>query len=469
LYIVFSNFDVNSIAINNSITTNRLPLNVGHRRIIFKQFFITISLFREKMKRLFLSLLTLACFMTATAQSLSSSKETTSFYTIQLGTYEASVKQADFEAIRSSAYIYKRDGVIFAGGFSSEELAGPYLEKIKAKGFDEAILISRPLKTAKTVYIVQIATKNAGEPITWKNYARVGTLYTIPNSGQVRIVHGSYADKNEANIKLKEIVELGFTDAFVRGVKDVQLNPITEFEVGDMSLLNASEATPVVPKPAFFVPKTTTTTATPIITKTTATTDVPFTPKSTVKTYNAPPAITTKRKSVIKLQDAMKDLGINVGASDGVFGKQTQVLYEKVLKTSRRLATYTELAQKHKGFEGWEDARLLMTMTRDLSVKDGGKAIVPDLFNNLPPETLSVKDASAALDWHTAVWKKLEIWSTSGQYNDQVYTALKVAYYRTLAHLEDHFASKGFTNEAGTAAAVSVLKTLIAADFEGFN
>ena len=63
----------------------------------------------------------------------------------------------------------------------------------------------------------------------------------------------------------------------------------------------------------------------------------------------------------------------------------------------------------------------------------------------------------------------MEIWSTTGQYNDQVYTALKVAYYRTLAHLEDHYASKGIYGEAGTAAAVAVLKTLIGNDFEGFN
>lgn len=411
------------------------------------------------MKGILLSFFVLGCFMTANAQVLSQPKESTSIYTIQLGRFEEKVKQADFEAIRSYAYIYKRDGFVFAGGFSNEEAAEPILAKIKAKGFDDAALVSRSLKSGKTLYIVQIATKNAGEPITWKNYARVGELFAIPNNGQVRIVHGVYEDKNDANVKLKQVVEMGFADAFVRGVKDIQLNPITEFEVGDKSLL-ISETEVVAPK---NIPK-----AIPVAT-TVSTEAAVVTSKSVPKSYNNPPAVATKRKSVIKLQDALKELGLYGGVSDGLFGKQTQVLYERSLKLNRRLAIYNELAQKNKGFDGWEDARLLLTMTRDLSVKADVRAIVPDLLNNIPPDVLSAKDASTALDWHTALWKKLEIWSTTGQYNDQVYTALKVVYYRTLAHLEDHYASKGIGGEAGTAAAVSVLKTLISDDFEGFN
>jgi hypothetical protein len=407
------------------------------------------------MKGILLSFFALGCFMAVHAQTLSQPKEITSVYTIQLGKYEDKVKQADFEAIRSYAYIYKRDGFVFAGGFSTEEAAEPILSKIKSKGFEDAALVSRSLKTGKTVYIVQIATKNAGEPITWKNYARVGELFTIPNNGQVRIVHGAYEDKNDANVKLKQVVEMGFTDAFVRGVKDLQLNPITEFDVSDKSVLTP-DPEPTAPK---SIPKTVPTNTDVVV----------VTPKNVPKSYNNPPAILTKRKSVIKLQDALKDLGLNGGTSDGVFSKQTQVLYERALKLNRRLATYNELAQKHKGFEGWEDARLLLTMARELSVKDDSKAIIADLFNNLPPNALSAKDATTALDWHIALWKKLEVWSTTGQYNDQVYTALKVAYYRTLAHLEDHYAAKGISGEAGTAASVAVLKTLIGDNFEGFN
>ena len=361
-------------------------------------------------------------------------------YTIQLGTFDAKVRQADFEAIRSYAYVYKRDGLVFAGTFGTEEAAEPVLTKIKAKGFDDAFVASRSLKTGKLVYVIQIATKNAGEPISWKNYARVGDLFTMPNGAQVRIVHGAYEDKNDANVRLKEIVAMGFSDAFVKGVKDLQLNPITEFDTGDKSLLTTNDVAEVS-RPKGGVPGS----------------------------YGNTPTNSAKRKSVLKLQDGLKDLGLYGGVADGIFGKQTQTLYERALKLNRRLSTFNELAQKHDGFDGWADGRLLLTMSRELSVKENSKAIVADLFNNLPDEALTAKEAAAALNWHTGLFKKLEVWSTTGQYNDQVYTAFKVAYYRTLIHLEDYYASKGVTGEAGTALAASVLKTLIAEDFEGFN
>ena len=272
----------------------------------FKQFFITIYLLSDKMKKILFFLLTCGCFMAANAQPLSNVKEGTSLYTIQLGTFEPTVKQADFETIRSYAYVYKRDGVVFAGTFGTEAAAEPILAKIKSKGFDDAFVAARSLKTGKLVYVVQIATKNAGEPISWKNYARVGDLFTMPNGTTVRIVHGAYEDKNDANVKLKEIVAMGFADAFVKGVKDLQLNPITAFDTGDKNLLTTSEVAAV-------------------------------NPKSVPKGYNNTPTTTSsKRKTVVKLQEALKELGLYGGVADGVFGSQTKTLYDRSLKLNRR-------------------------------------------------------------------------------------------------------------------------------------
>lgn len=396
------------------------------------------------MKQFLLSILFVGGFMSLYAQ------ESSSLYTIQLGAFEASVKQADFEAIRSYAYVYKRDGLVFAGAFSSGEAAEPFLAKIKAKGFNDAFVAARPLKTGKLVYVVQIATLTAGEPINWQNYLRAGTLYTMPNNGQVRLVHGAYADKNDANVKLKELVNLGFSDAFVKGVKDLQLNPISEFDTSDKSILaqNTEGA----------------------VTNTNANTNAIVNSKGStgLSSYGYAPS-SSKRLSVVKLQDALKELGLYGGVSDGILGPQTETLYDRAVVLNRRLATYQELAQKYNGFEGWEEGRLLCTMARQLSVKDNSKAIVADLFNNLPQEMLSSKDAAAVLSWHTNLFKKLESWSTHGQYNDQVYTAFKAVYYKTLTHLEDTFAAKGIKGDAGTALSVSVIKILIGEDMDGFN
>ena len=373
----------------------------------------------------------------ATAQTTAAKDQPTATFTIQLGTFDPAVKQADFEAIRSYAYVYKRDGIVFAGGFADETSAEPILAKIKARGFSDAFVAARSLKKSKTVYVIQIATKNASEPINWATYARVGDLYSMPNGGQVRLVHGFYADKNDANIKLKEIISWGFADAFVKGVKDVQLNSVSDFDTGDKRLVVKS---------------------------------VNVTPKSVPQSYSyTPTTASLKRKSVLKLQEALKEVGTFGNLADGIFGHGTQTSFDRALSYNKRLAVYNDRAQQHEGFGTWTSVRLLLTMTRDLNLKNDPPAIVPDLLNNLPNETLSSADATAALNWHAITWKKLEAWSTKSEYCDQVYTALKVAYYHSLVSLENYYSAKGLRGDAGTALSVSVLRTLIDGDLDGFN
>jgi hypothetical protein len=391
------------------------------------------------MKHFWLSLFCLGLISAASAQTLSTSKEANpALYTIQLGVFDEAVKQADFEAIRSYAYVYKREGTIFVGSFTNEEAAEPILAKIKAKGFDDAFVVAKSLKKSKSVYIIQLATMNAGEPISWKTYSRAGELFTMPTASQVRIVHGAYEDKNDANVKLREIQALGFADAFVKMVKELQLNPVTDFDGANAK---------------FFVK----------------------TPQTTVSVQDVPASYgvvqtkSVKRKTVIKLQEALKELGMLGTSPDGLYGKATQTSFDRAMQLNRRLKSFNELAQKHEGFEDWTDVRLTMTMARELSVKDEPTPIVADLLQNLPDTPLSTKEANEALNWHTATWKKLETWSATSQYNDQVYSAFKVAYYHSLVHLEDYFSTKGIRGEAGTALSVSVLKTLIGSDLEGFN
>ena len=388
------------------------------------------------MKQFLFSILFVGGIICLNAQQ---SKESSTLYTIQLGAFDPSVKQADFEAIRSYTYIYKRDGLVFAGAFASAQAAEPFLEKIKAKGFDYAFIAARPLTAGKNVYVIQIATVTAGEPINWQKHLQTGTLYTMPNNAQVRIVHGAYADKNDASVKLKEIVAMGYTDAFVKSVKDVQLNPLTDFDTGDKTLV--AQQTDMAA----------------VNTKGAGLSSYGYTPTS------------NKRLSVIKLQDALKELGLYGGVSDGILGPQTKTLYDRAVVLNRRLATYEELAQKYNGFGGWEDGRLLCTMARQLSIKDNSKAIVADLFNNLPREILSANETTAVMSWHTNLFKRLELWSAQGQYNDQVYTAFKAVYYRTLAHLEDEYATKGIQGDAATALSLSVIKILIGEDLDGFK
>jgi SPOR domain len=380
----------------------------------------------------------LGSIATIIAQPTNASVPPTAVYTIQLGAFDDNVKQADFEAIRSYAYVYKRDGLVFVGGFPTEESAEPILAKLKAKGYDDAFIASRSLKKAKTVHVIQLASKAAGETVNWKTYAKIGDLYSMPNASQLRIVHGYYSDINDARVKLKEVQNMGFEDAFIKTVKDIQLTPISEFDTGDKKLIVTSEDTEVGTK------------------------GIP-------KSYNDIPTVSLKRKSTIKLQEALKEVGTYGGVIDGQFGKGTSTAFDKAMKFNRRLKSYDELSQKFSGFEGWEDVRLLLTMSREMSIKDDLQPLTADLLTNLPEDELTAKEAKSALDWHSSLWKGLEKWSSLSQYNDQVYTAYKIAYYRALVHLEDYYASKDIRGEKGTAKAVSVIKTLVGEDMQGFN
>jgi hypothetical protein len=402
-------------------------------------------LFYEKMKKFMLVIALFSSLFTINAQPLNKVDQPTAVYAVQLGVFDESVKQADFEAIRSYAYVYKRDGIVFVGGFASEEAAEPVLAKIKAKGYDDAFIATRSLvKNTKNVHVIQIASKNAGEAIDWKKYAKVGDLFSMPSLGVVRIVHGYYTDINDARVKLKEVQNLGFSDAFIKTVKDAQINIITDFDTGDSKLVFQSENKGEDKMEEAVVRS-----------------------KGDIPTvYNTIP---NKRKSAIKLQEALKEVGTYGGAVDGMNGKGTTAAYDKALKLNRRLATYNDMAQKYEGFEGWEDIRLLMTISRQLNTKDNVQPIIADMLESLPETPLSAKEAKAALDWHANTWKGLEKWSALSQYNDQVYTALKIAYYRSLVHLEDYYASKKIGSEAGTALAVYTLKTLIDEDLEGYK
>jgi hypothetical protein len=399
-------------------------------------------LFYEKMKKFMLSIALLSILSASFAQPLSKQDQPTSYYAIHLGAFDESVKQADFEAIRSYAYVYKREGIVYVGGFTSEEAAEPVLAKIKAKGYDDAFIAARSLvKNAKNVHVIQIASKGAGETIDWKKYAKIGDLFSMPSLGVVRLVHGYYTDMNDARVKLKEIQNMGYADAFIKTVKDAQINNITEFDTGDSKLVFQSE-------------------------NKIDESEERIGSKGAAISYST---IAVKRKSAIKLQEALKEVGTYSGTIDGMFGKGTAASYDKALKLNRRLATYNDMAQKHEGFDGWEDIRLLMTISRQINTKDNVQPIVADMLESLPTTPLSIKEAKTTLDWHATTWKNLEKWSALSEYNDQIYTAFKIAYYRSLVHLEDYYASKKIIGEAGTALSVSTLKTLIDEDVEGFR
>ena len=369
----------------------------------------------------------------ATAQSVKAQQD--NFYTIQLGTFDPSVKQSDFEAVRSYAYIYRRNNVVFAGGFNSAEDAQGVLQQIKAKGYDDAFITKRPLSAEKSYYVIQLATKNAGEPIEWKKYASAGDLFSFPNNSQVRILHGVYEDKNDARVKMNELIAKGFTDAFLKTIKLPQISTVTSFESEDLT-------TPVRP----------------VKVESKAVTKMPIPGSYSVQV--------TKRKTVAKLQEALHKEGTFTGEADGKLGKMTETAYNEALIQNRKLKLLNEAAKKYNGFGDWEDLRLLLMIARDMNPKSEVAEISSDVLINLPSDALSAIQTEKMLNWHITEWKKLEAWAVKSKLDEQYYNALKIVYYHSLSHLEDFYMKSGLKQEAATALAVSVVKSMIGRDID---
>ena len=369
----------------------------------------------------------------STAQSVKAQQD--NFYTIQLGTFDPSVKQADFQAISSYAYIYRRNNVVFAGGFNSAEDAQGVLQQIKAKGYDDAFITKRPLTAEKSYYVIQLATKNAGEPIEWKKYATAGDLFSFPNNSQVRILHGVYEDKNDARVKMNELIAKGFPDAFLKTIKLPQISTVTPFESDEISTLVQPVKVETKAVPKMIVPGS----------------------------YSVQ---VTKRKTVIKLQEALRKEGTFTGDADGKLGKMTESAYNEVLVQNRKLKLLNEVAQKYNGFGDWVDLRLLLTISRDMNPKSEVPEISSDVLINLPSEALSADAMNKMLNWHVTEWKKLETWAVKSKLDEQYYNALKIVYYHSLSHLEDFYMKNGLKQEAATALAVSVVKSMIGQDID---
>ncbi len=388
----------------------------------------------------FLMSILLFTSQTISAQTAAAKPQEEIFYSVQLGTFNEALKQSDFESIRSYAYVYKRNNVVFIGGFKTPEEAEALLEKVKARGFDDAQMVQRPLANDKTVYVVQVATSNAGENVPFSTFAKFGKLYTAPTNNLVRLSIGTFADKNDARIKLNELFAAGFKDAFIKSVKLPQINAVSVFDNAEASEMMAVKSMPdAQPAPQASAPPQ---------------------PAADLPQSYATVVVKEKRKSVIKLQETLKKLGVFTGEPDGLYGKVTDAAYADALERNKTLTLARTLAQKSFESNDFDDAATLMILAQWLSTAPDGDVIKFDALGNLPESPLAKVDVDAALNWHAQTWKKLELWSATSKNAAQSYDALKVAYYKTLTHIEQIMNERGMKGEAATGAALSVMRSL---------
>jgi hypothetical protein len=377
-------------------------------------------------------------------------------YTIQLGAFEE-VRQADFEHIRSYSYVYEKENIVYIGGFSTPEAAAEVLAKVQNKGYTDAFVTERDLKAAPEHYIVQLITQTAGEPIEWKKLEPLGTLYAWAcDNGQVRIVLGLFEDVNDARVLATKVQTKGFKGAFVRKVSDNVLNLVTAFDKEPSKNLEVATTDKKNQTKGVTIAKTTA--------KTVAKAVVKVAPREVPTGYADEKSGRTK--TVLELQHVLKNMGTFNGLMHGVSNDTLENAYAEALTRHRRLKRYNEVAQQIVGFNGWESARLLLCITRDLNVNAEVPEISPDLLRNLPEKLLT--EPKNLTDWVETVHKKMATFAKLSKRNEQVADAFKTTFFKTQVQLEHHYKTKGFKTMEAYHFALSVLKTLTEADLDDF-
>ncbi len=363
-------------------------------------------------------------------------------YTIQVGAFQSEAAQVDFELIRSYAYLYLKDGFVNMGMFYTQEAADSMLVKVKSRGYNDAIIKTLPLASSAKTKIIQVITQTAGEPIEWAKLDAAlkegESLYVYPNENQVRIVVGTFEDMGLARARAAEIQEAGFAGAYARDAYQVLLSPASDFD----RIVRKQSRKGLVSKGKGV--------------------------KGNPSTGNEVPSSYSqiKRIAAVELQKTLKNMGNYAGNIDGKFGTASETAYKEALEQNRRLKKYNEASATLTGFEGWEDGRLLVTISRDLNAKNEVVEPTADLFKNLPTTPLSNDDEKAMQTWQTATWNRLDAYAKQSKLNAQTITALKLAYFHTQMHLEKELMKGGMNEADANGVAIWILKNLVGDDLE---
>ncbi len=301
---------------------------------------------------LFVALIAFLFLNTAFAQDKS--------YTIYIGTF-VNAKVSDFGGLQNYGFIYAKNfdaslQKIYLGGYTSEKMAIPTLEKVKKNGYDDAYVTRTPTRGGEPVAVVQIAMKKAGAPIDWQKYA-LGTPHVILKNEQVKIVTGPFATLEEAKQLLPSIRKRGFSDAFVKTVHSSELVPVGSFEMGGQQIpdelaIYEGGSTPETDIPAgydyqeqkkgdngrAYIPSS-----------------YDILPTSETTNYNerggrisAEPSIRgkLKRASVINLQKVLKEEKTYSSGIDGYYGNGTKRGYDQIMQNNYQINKYRLLADE---------------------------------------------------------------------------------------------------------------------------
>ena len=300
----------------------------------------------------------MAVALFAAAFSLSAQER----YTVQVGNF-MEARADDFSKLRSIGFVHAAPvdaGVsrIMLGGYDAKAAADRAVAAVRAAGYPNAYAMQVFLNEGMNVAIIQLGSEKSNAKTNWARYAAAGDLYGIMGVDDVKIVAGPYANVEEARKKLDDIKKAGFRDAFVKVVNSMTLHKLTEFETGIKKPLIPLQIQPVKPaEPASSISvippsyeQTQSRIKSPeaqVNTPQQPASPQPATPTMQPRSTGAialvqMPVIRSnvKRRSVLDLQQILKEQGAYTGSLDGYYGNGTANAYNDFAGSHRQTMRY---------------------------------------------------------------------------------------------------------------------------------
>ncbi len=136
--------------------------------------------------------------------------------------------------------------------------------------------------------------------------------------------------------------------------------------------------------------------------------------------------------------------------------------------------------QSCNGFMEWEKIVLLKTISTDLNPNEGQdlsaeqkKQIRRNIQTRnklyLIPRALDVIEQKKIKEWNTNLWTKLDARASEDVLFAKFNEPLKIAYHQAWIQLEDFYLEKKFDKAAANTLALTVLKSIVAADLESYT
>jgi len=157
-------------------------------------------------------------------------------YEVQIATY-AAPDYKNFHKLFHIGYVYTVDldnglSRIYMGTYDRKSTADRKAKLVRSKGFDDAFVVKKPVRSEDAVYVVQLGTYDQQADIYWADWQRLTShLCAQLSDSRVRVCAGPYYTREEAEEARQRIHRKGPHDVFVKKVSEEALHKVGDFDL----------------------------------------------------------------------------------------------------------------------------------------------------------------------------------------------------------------------------------------------